>query len=34
VVRLITWNVARRVSALAEQAAAVGEREPDVLALQ
>jgi exonuclease III len=34
VVRLITWNVARRVSALAEQAAAVAEREPDVLALQ
>jgi exonuclease III len=34
VVRLITWNVARRVSVLAEQAAAAGEREPDVLALQ
>ena len=34
VVRLITWNVARRVEALAAQAAAVGEREPDVLALQ
>jgi len=34
VVRLITWNVARRVQALAEQAAAVGERAPDVLALQ
>jgi exodeoxyribonuclease III len=34
VVRLITWNVARRVSVLAEQAAAVGERAPDVLALQ
>ena len=33
-VRLITWNVARRVSVLAEQAAAVGERSPDVLALQ
>jgi exonuclease III len=32
--RLITWNVARRVEALAAQAAAVGEREPDVLALQ
>jgi exodeoxyribonuclease III len=31
---LITWNVARRVSALAEQAAAVAERSPDVLALQ
>jgi exonuclease III len=34
VVRLITWNVARRVEALAAQAAAIGEREPDVLALQ
>jgi exonuclease III len=34
VVRLISWNVARRAQALAEQAAAVGEREPDVLALQ
>jgi exonuclease III len=34
VVRLITWNVARRVQALAAQAAAVGEREPGVLALQ
>jgi exonuclease III len=34
VVRLITWNVARRVEALAAQAAAGGEREPDVLALQ
>jgi exonuclease III len=34
VVRLITWNVARRVQALAAQAAAVGERQPDVLALQ
>ena len=33
-VRLITWNVARRVGALAAQAAAVGEREPDVVALQ
>lgn len=33
-VRLITWNVARRVEALAAQAAAVGEREPHVLALQ
>jgi len=33
-VRLITWNVARRVQALAAQAAAIGEREPDVLALQ
>jgi len=33
-VRLITWNVARRVQALAEQAATVGQREPDVLALQ
>jgi len=34
VVRLISWNVARRVSVLVEQAAAVGERAPDVLALQ
>jgi exonuclease III len=34
VLRLITWNVARRVQALAEQAAALGEREPDVIALQ
>ena len=33
-VRLITWNVARRVEALAAQAAAVAQREPDVLALQ
>ena len=34
VIRLITWNVARRVQALAGQAAVVAEREPDVLALQ
>jgi len=34
VVRLITWNVARRVEALAAQAAALGEREPDLIALQ
>ena len=33
-VRLITWNVARRVEALAAQAAALAEREPDVIALQ
>ena len=33
-VRLITWNVARRVEALAAQAAALGERAPDVIALQ
>ena len=32
--RVITWNVARRVEALAAQAAAVAEREADVLALQ
>src|SRR4051812_10096087 len=32
--RLIMWNVARRVEALPAQAAAVGERDPDVLALQ
>jgi exonuclease III len=34
VVRLITWNVARRVQALAAQAAALAGREPDVVALQ
>jgi exonuclease III len=34
VVRLITWNVARRVRPLAAQAAALGERGPDVIALQ
>jgi exonuclease III len=33
-VRLITWNVARRVEALDAQAAALGERQPDVIALQ
>ena len=33
-VRLISWNVARRVEALAAQAAAIGGREPDLLALQ
>jgi exonuclease III len=32
--RLITWNVARRVEALAAQAAAVGQSMPDVVALQ
>ncbi len=32
--RLITWNVARRVSRLVEQAAALASREPDVVALQ
>ena len=32
--RVITWNVNRRVSVLAAQAAALGEREPDVVALQ
>jgi exonuclease III len=32
--RLITWNVARRVEVLPAQASAVGERAPDVLALQ
>jgi exodeoxyribonuclease III len=32
--RLLSWNVARRVTRLPEQAAAVGERAPDVLALQ
>jgi exonuclease III len=33
-VRLITWNVQRRIERLAAQAAALGEREPDVVALQ
>jgi exodeoxyribonuclease-3 len=33
-VRLITWNVNRRVSVLAGQAAALATREPDVVALQ
>jgi hypothetical protein len=33
-VRLITWNVNRRVSLLAGQAAALASREPDVVALQ
>ena len=32
--RLITWNVNRRVSLLAGQAAALASREPDVVALQ
>jgi exonuclease III len=32
--RLITWNVARRVERLPEQAAALALREPDVVALQ
>jgi exonuclease III len=33
-VRLISWNVNRRVSVLAHQAAALASREPDVVALQ
>ena len=33
-VRLITWNVARRASRLVDQAAAVAAREPDVVGLQ
>ena len=33
-VRVITWNVARRVSRLVDQAAAPAVREPDVVALQ
>jgi exonuclease III len=33
-VRLITWNVNRRVTQLAEQAAALAARAPDVVALQ
>ena len=32
--RVITWNVARRSSRLAEHAAALASREPDVVALQ
>ena len=32
--RVITWNVARRSSRLAEQAAALAGRDPDVVALQ
>jgi exodeoxyribonuclease III len=32
--RVITWNVARRSTRLAEQAAALAAREPDVVALQ
>jgi exonuclease III len=32
--RLITWNVARRRTRLAEQAAALASRQPDVVALQ
>ena len=33
-IRLLTWNVARRVTRLAEQAAAISERSPDVIGLQ
>jgi len=33
-VRVVTWNVARRVSRIAEQAMGLAEREPDVIALQ
>jgi endonuclease/exonuclease/phosphatase family metal-dependent hydrolase len=32
--RLITWNVARRVETLPAQAAAIARREPDIVALQ
>ena len=32
--RVVNWNVARRSSRLAEQAAALAGREPDVVALQ
>jgi exonuclease III len=34
VLRVLTWNVARRRSRLAEQAAALAQREPDVVGLQ
>ncbi len=33
-IRLITWNVARRTTRLPDQATALAEREPDVVALQ
>jgi exodeoxyribonuclease III len=33
-VRLITWNVARRIARLGDQAAALASRDPDVVALQ
>jgi exonuclease III len=33
-VRLISWNVNRRTSVLADQAHALAEREPDIVALQ
>jgi exodeoxyribonuclease III len=33
-VRLITWNVARRIAVLPDQAAALAARAPDVVALQ
>ncbi len=33
-VRVVSWNVARRVSRLPEQAGAIAERAPDALALQ
>ncbi|MBV8999738.1 MAG: endonuclease/exonuclease/phosphatase family protein, partial [Solirubrobacterales bacterium] len=33
-IRLITWNVARRTTRLVDQATALAEREPDVVALQ
>ena len=32
--RVVSWNVARRSSRLAEQAAALAGRDPDVVALQ
>jgi exonuclease III len=33
-VRLLSWNVNRRIERLADQAAAIASREPDVVALQ
>lgn len=33
-IRLITWNVARRTTRLPEQVSALAEREPDIVALQ
>lgn len=32
--RAVSWNVARRVSRLPQQAAALAQREPDLVALQ
>jgi exonuclease III len=34
ILRVVSWNVARRTSLIVEQATAVAEREPDIVALQ